>query len=110
MRDQTTEPDNPAAAAIVAKAKRLMLLTLGLTFIALAVVLTVIGYRVLNLGERTPPREAVLQLPPGAKVLSSSVADGRIAVTVQTAMGVEILIFEANSLKEINRLRLGSPP
>jgi hypothetical protein len=47
--DQFPKPD-PAAAAAIAKAKKLMALTLGVTFIALAVVLTIIGYRLFNHG------------------------------------------------------------
>jgi tellurite resistance protein TehA-like permease len=51
--DQYPKPDAAAAAAI-AKAKRLMALTLGLTFIALAVVLTIIGYRLFTAGDTAP--------------------------------------------------------
>jgi hypothetical protein len=47
--DQYPKPDAEAAATI-AKAKKLMALTLGLTFIALAVVLAIIGYRLFNYG------------------------------------------------------------
>ena len=42
--------DVPDIDAAIAKAKRLMALTLGLTFIALAVVLTIIGYRLFKYG------------------------------------------------------------
>jgi hypothetical protein len=54
--DQYPKPDAAAAAAI-AKAKKLMALTLGLTFIALAVVLTIIGYRLFTTGDAStqPP-------------------------------------------------------
>jgi tellurite resistance protein TehA-like permease len=51
--DQYPKPDAAAAAAI-AKAKRLMALTFGLTFIALAIVLTIIGYRLFTVGENAP--------------------------------------------------------
>ena len=49
--DHNPKPD-PAAQAAIAKAKRLMAFTLAFTFIALAVVLTIIGYRVSSMGER----------------------------------------------------------
>ena len=52
--DQYPKPDAAAAAAI-AKAKKLMALTLGLTFIALAVVLTIIGYRLFTAGDAAAP-------------------------------------------------------
>jgi hypothetical protein len=57
--DQYPKPDAEAAAAI-AKAKKLMALTLGLTFIALAVVLAIIGYRLFTVGD------ASTQPPPAA--------------------------------------------
>ena len=52
--DQYPKPDAAAAAAI-AKATKLMALTLGLTFIALAIVLTIIGYRLFTAGDVSPP-------------------------------------------------------
>ena len=60
--DQYPEPD-PAAAAAIAKAKRLMALTLGLTFIALAVVLTIIGYRLFTAADSVPPPATTRAVP-----------------------------------------------
>jgi hypothetical protein len=52
----------------------------------------------------------VLRLPAGAKVLSANTADGRIVVTVQSSTGIEILAFDANTLKQISRLRVTTEP
>ncbi len=84
-----------------------MLLTLGITFLALAVVLAFIGYRLLNAGGSAPvPSEAALQLPPGAKVLSTAVSDGRIMVTVDINGAAEILSFDQKTLKPVGRIQL----
>lgn len=60
--DQYPKPDAAAAAAI-AKAKKLMALTLGLTFIALAVVLTIIGYRLFTVGDASTQPAATRAAP-----------------------------------------------
>lgn len=60
--DQYPKPDAAAAAAI-AKAKKLMALTLGLTFIALAIVLTIIGYRLFTVGDASTQPAATRAAP-----------------------------------------------
>ena len=111
MTDPTLQQD-AAAAALVARVKRLMIVTLGATFLALAVVLMIIGYRVFNSGGSLQPgtTESVLRLPAGARVLSANTAEGRIVVTVQSSNGIEILTFDANTLKQISRLRVATEP
>ena len=111
MTDPTLQQDD-AAAALVARVKRLMIVTLGATFLALAIVLMIIGYRVFTGGGSPQPgmTESVLRLPAGARVLSANTADGRIVVTVQSSTGIEILTFDANTLKQISRLRVATEP
>ena len=102
---------NDAAAAVIAKARRLMIWTMVATFVALAVVLAVVGYRVSRLGQGMPvPAEASLQLPKGAKVLSSSFSDGRLAVTVEIGGKADILLFDARTLQPLGRIRLTPAP
>ena len=109
MSDQNPEPLDPQAAAVIAKAKRLMLVTLGLTFVALAVVFIIIGYRVSGSGGSAQvATDNVLRLPVGSRVLSANVSEGRIAVTVQGPAGTEILTFDAKTLRQISRLKLSS--
>ena len=83
-----------------------MLLTLGLTFLALAVVLIFIGYRVLNVSGSAPSADAVLPLPPGAKVLSTAITDGKIMVTVDINGASQILSFDQKTLKPVGRIDL----
>ncbi|MDI3468664.1 MAG: hypothetical protein OJF62_000727 [Pseudolabrys sp.] len=100
------EPD-ATAAALIARVKRLMIVTMATTFTVLAIVLIVIGYRVSRSGESAPAAtEDALPLPAGAKVLSAAINDGRITVAIETPGGAEILNFDQKTLKPIGRIRL----
>jgi hypothetical protein len=111
-----TEPNNfelpdPAAAAVIAKAKRLMLVTSLATFVALAIVLGIIGYRVSGSGgsEIAPPDIAV-QLPRGARVISTAVAEGRVAVTIELGGTTEVRLFELKTGRPAGRIGFGAAP
>lgn len=93
--------------AVIARARRLMLLTIGITFLALAIVLVFIGYRLFNTGEKAvPASDATLQLPAGAKVLSTAITDGKIMVTVDINGAAEIISFDQKTLKPVGRIEL----
>jgi hypothetical protein len=105
--DQMSGPADATATALVTRVKRLMVVTMAATFLALALVLMVIGYRLLSAGGSAPAiSEAVLPLPAGAKVVSASVSDGHIAVTVDIGGSAEILSFDQKTLKPLGRIRL----
>ncbi len=100
-------PADPEATAAIAKVKRLMLLVSAATLIALAVVLGIIGYRVFNAGgSASPVADRILPLPPGAKVQSSTISEGRIVVTIEIGGAAEILSFDQKTLKPQGRIRL----
>ena len=68
-----------------------MMIASATTFLAVAVVLGVIGYRVFRAEGRAPAFSAVnATLPAGAKVISTAIGDGHLAVTIETAAGIEI--------------------
>ena len=102
---------NPEAERAIAKVRRFMAIALAATFLALAAVLGIIGYRVSHLsGSTAPPTlEAVPTLPVGAKVLSSAVGEGRIVLTVEVNGAIELYSFDLNTLKPLGRLRLSRP-
>lgn len=105
------KPLDPAAARVVARIRRLMMIASATTFLAVAVVIAVIGYRVFHLGGSAPPAaDVTAALPAGAKVISSAVGDGRIVLTVEIAGSLELRIFDLNSLKAIGRIRLAPQP
>jgi hypothetical protein len=108
------ERSNPEAEAAVAKVRRLMVIASVTTFLAVAAVLGVIGYRVSHLGEsaNTAPSEfvdRVAALPPGAKVLATAVGADHIVVTIEVNGSTEILTFDPDSLKPLGRLQLKAP-
>ena len=104
------KPLDPEAARVVARIRRLMLIASATTFLAVAVVLAVIGYRVFHLQGSAPPVSEAAALPAGAKVISSAVGDGRIVLTVEIAGATELRIYDLNTLKAVGRIPLAPKP
>jgi hypothetical protein len=105
------KPLDPEAARAVAQVRRLMMIVSVTTFIAVAVVLGVIGYRVSHLEGRAPQAADVsATLPAGTKVLSTAVGDGRIMLTIEIAGTIELRTFDLNTLKPLGQLRLAPKP
>ena len=106
-------PLSPESERAIAKVRRLMMIASVTTFLALAAVLGVIGYRVFHLGGSAPQPTSFVDvtaaLPTGAKVLSTSVGSDHIVVTVEVAGGIEVLTFDPDTLKALGRLRLKAP-
>ena len=104
---------NPEAERAIAKVRRLMMIASVTTFVALAVVLIVIGYRVFHLGGSAPEPAAFADvtatLPPGAKVLSTAVGADHIVVTIEINGAIQLLTFDPDTLKPLGRLQLKAP-
>lgn len=107
--DRSLEPE---AAAAIRRVRRLMMIAGATTFIALAFVLGVIGYRLYHIGEGMPPQPAAVaaSLPAGARVLSTAVGDNRIVLTVEIDGAVELRTFDLETLKPLGRVRLNASP
>jgi len=107
------KPLDPETAHVVAKVRRLMMIASATTFVAVAVVLGVIGYRVFHLGGSAPSQtgfaDVTAALPAGAKVLSTAVGSDHIVVTIEVAGGIEVLTFDHDTLKPLGRLLLKAP-
>lgn len=110
MSDDDEKPLDPEAARSLAKVRRLMTIATATTFIAVAVVLGIIGYRVFHLEGRPPAADVSATLPAGAKVISTAVGDGRIVLTVEIAGAVELRVFDARTLKPAGRLLIKAAP
>jgi hypothetical protein len=113
--DQTTSDKaiDPQAAAAIARVRRLMVIASATTFLAVAFVLGVIGYRLFH-WQGSPPvppaaPDIAAALPAGAKVLSSAVGDGRIVLTVEVGGAVELFTYDLNTLKPLGRQKLTAP-
>jgi heme/copper-type cytochrome/quinol oxidase subunit 2 len=104
------EPLSPAQAQIVARVRWLMLISGIATMLGIAVVVTVIGYRVFRAEGRPGSAEATVQLPKGARVVSTSTAGDRIVVTIDIGGAMEIRTFDARTLSPEGRLRFVAEP
>jgi hypothetical protein len=104
------QPIDPTAARFAAKVRWLMLISGVTTVLAVAGVVSVIGYRVFKTEGSAAPADVTALLPKGARVLSTAVAADRIAVTVETAAGIEVHTFDVKTLKPAGRLRFAPEP
>ena len=105
------KPLDPEQAAALGRIRRLMMIASVTTFIAIAVVFGVIGYKVYRSGDTAPALPAVdATLPPGAKVLSSAIGDRRLVLTVDIGGSVELRSFDLETLRPIARQRLETKP
>jgi hypothetical protein len=104
------EPLSPAQAQIVARVRWLMLISGIATMLGIAVVVTVIGYRVFRTEGRPGSVEATARLPKGARVVSTATAGDHIVVTIDIGGALEIRTFDARTLSPEGRLRFVAEP
>ena len=98
-------------AAALNRIRRLMMIASVTTFVAIAIVFGVIGFKVYKSADAAPPLAAAeASLPPGAKVLSTAIGDRRLVLTLDIAGAVELRSFDLETLRPIGRLRLESKP
>jgi hypothetical protein len=106
MSDEN-KPLDPETTHMVAKVRRLMMIASATTFVAVGVVLAVIGYRVFKAEGSAPPvSDLTVSLPAGTKVLSTAIGEGRIAVTVELRSMTEVHLFDLKTLKPLGTIRL----
>ena len=111
MSDDAEKPLDPEAARIVAKVRRLMMIASLTTFIAVAIVIAVIGYRFFKgEGRAQAGPDADAPWPNGARIVSSAMIDERLALMIETPSGLEVRFFDLRTLKPAGRLPLGGKP
>jgi hypothetical protein len=99
-----------AVAPTLARVRLLMLISAVTTALAVAAVIGVIGYRVfagVGSGAATMT-DGTVMLPKGAHVVSTTIGDGRIVVTLDIAGNSEVRIFDLKTLQQTGRLRFGT--
>jgi len=100
-----------ATAPIMARVRLLMIISGLTTFVAIAAVVTVIGYRVFRAGNTAlPAAESIITLPKGARVVASSAAGDSLVVTLDIGGATEIRTFDLKTLKETGRVRFVTAP
>src|SRR5215470_10977306 len=104
------KPLDPAAAGIVARVRWLMLISGVTTFVGVAAILGVIGYRMFRAEGSAAPADVTALLPKGARIVSTAVGEDRIAVTLEVAGATEIRTFDLKTLRQTGRLRFATEP
>jgi len=98
------------AAGFVSKVRWMMAISGATTLIAIAAVLSVIGYRVFKSEESALPVEVTALLPKDARVVSVSAAEDRIVVGVEVGGAIEARTYDAKTLRPIGRLTFANEP
>ncbi|HUC50560.1 MAG TPA: DUF6476 family protein [Xanthobacteraceae bacterium] len=104
-KSETTESQ---AAGLVARARTMMLISALTTVLAIAAVVTVIGYRIYSAG--APPIEDTIALPKGARIVSMAGSGGRVAVMIDNNGVSEMRVFDLKTMKESGHLRFTNEP
>jgi hypothetical protein len=104
---------NVDAATMVARARTLMIISGLTTVIAIAAVVSVIGYRMLNNGGpgiAAIAGDGIVTLPKGARVVSTAASGGRLAVLIEIGGATELRTFDIKTLKPTGRLQFATEP
>jgi hypothetical protein len=91
-------------------ARVIMLISALTSALAIAAVVAVIGYRMFNNGPVTIATDDIVQLPKGARVISTSASAGRVAVLIELDGANELRTFDIKTLKQTGRLRFTREP
>jgi hypothetical protein len=111
MSDTVIPEPTPEQAALFARVRRMMLIAGLTTALAVGAVLVAIGYRLFRTeGSAPATADMTATLPKGARIVSTGVAGDRLAVTIEVGGTVEILTFDARTLKPAGRLRFAIEP
>jgi hypothetical protein len=121
-------PEEPAAPLdadaerLVARVRRLMLVSMGITIVAVGSVFGLIGYRVMTsdgvtakTADKLPPASAIptditLSLPRGARIIQSAVVSDRLVMTMEIDGKVEVRTFDVTTLQPAGRLNFSAAP
>jgi hypothetical protein len=114
-------PD-PDAARVIAKVRRLMLVSMAVTVIAVGSVFGFIGYRIYKgegsvekkadkLPESSPiPNDITLSLPRDARLVQSAVTNDRLIMTLEIDGKIEVRTFDVKTLQPAGRLNFSATP
>lgn len=110
------------AEKLVARVRRLMLVSMGITIVAVGSVFGFIGYRVMKgegvtakTADKLPPASAIptditLSLPKGTRVIQSAVVSDRLVMTLEIDGKVEVRTFDVTTLQPAGRLNFSATP
>lgn len=117
--DQDEKPLDPAAERVRQKLVRFMAINLGILFFAVMVVIAAVVYRSWTTPEATADMQptpigettkAPLVIPAGARVISQSIANGRLSLQVALEpQGEAILVYELPSGRLVGQYDIVRP-
>jgi hypothetical protein len=110
MTEAVAPEPTPEQAALVARVRRLMLIAGLTTALAMAAVVTAIGYRLFRGVGSTVASDVTAVLPKGARIVATTVAGDRLLVTLDIGGETEILTYDAHTLKPTGRLKFVNEP
>lgn len=87
-----------------------MLISSLTAFVGVAAILGVIGYRVFKSEGSIAAADVTALLPKGARIVTTAVAEDRLAVTLDVGGAIEIRTFDLKTLRQIGRLRFAIEP
>lgn len=99
----------PEQANVVRKLKRVSLVSGLIMALGVASVLGVIGYRLMR-GKAVVAGEITATLPKGARVISTTVTDRLLVVTLDVAGTPEVRTYDINTLALVGRLSFATAP
>jgi hypothetical protein len=101
----------PEQAALFARVRRMMLIAGLTTALAVAAVLTAIGYRLFRAeGSAVAATDITATLPKGARIVATGFAGDRLVVTLDIGGMTEIRTFDAHTLKPTGKLKFANEP
>ncbi|MCB1481373.1 MAG: hypothetical protein KDJ55_05265 [Rhodobiaceae bacterium] len=109
--DDEEAPLDPAVERVRAKLARLVLFSFGTMALGLVALLLAILYKLGTFGDTADkPVDAVAELPAGAQVISSSVSDDTLVVTVTLPGGAqEVRMFRIPGGEPVGRVQFTAP-
>jgi len=114
-------PDD-GAQRVIARVRRLMLISMAVTILAVGSVFGFIGYRIFKgegssakTADKLPPASAIptditLALPRGARVIQAAVAADRLVITLEVDGKVEVRTFDVTTLQPAGRINFSGTP
>ncbi len=95
---------------MLARARLMMIISALTTLIAIAAVVSVIGYRVFNGGGGAIATDGIITLPKGARLITTVASGGRVAVLIDIGGVSELRTFDIKTLKQTGRLQFATEP
>jgi hypothetical protein len=111
MTEIVAPEPTPEQAALFARVRRMMLIAGLTTALAVAAVLTAIGYRLFRAeGSAVAATDITATLPKGARIVATGFAGDRLVVTLDIGGMTEIRTFDAHTLKPTGKLKFANEP